>query len=359
MDSIQVELGERSYPIYIGAGLLANLSDSLPDLAGRRVLLVTNSSIAPFYLDVVKAALAPADVDSLVLPDGEQFKTLQTLETIYDALMQGTYARDCCLVALGGGVIGDMVGFAAATYQRGVDFVQIPTTLLAQVDSSVGGKTAVNHPLGKNMIGAFHQPRAVVIDTDSLGTLPDRELRAGIAEVIKYGLLGDIEFFQWLQANIEALIAREPAALAYAIRRSCENKARIVAQDEREAGQRALLNLGHTFGHAIEAQLGYGEWLHGEAVAAGMVMAAQLSQRLGWLQEEELRQVETLIERAGLPVRAPAGISPEQFLQAMGHDKKVLAGRLRLVLLQGLGNALVSDDFDPDALQACLQEASQ
>lgn len=359
MDSIQVELGERGYPIYIGAGLLANLSDSLPDLAGRRVLLVTNSSIAPFYLDVVKAALAPADVDSLVLPDGEQFKTLQTLETIYDALMQGTYARDCCLVALGGGVIGDMVGFAAATYQRGVDFVQIPTTLLAQVDSSVGGKTAVNHPLGKNMIGAFHQPRAVVIDTDSLGTLPDRELRAGIAEVIKYGLLGDIEFFQWLQANIEALIAREPAALAYAIRRSCENKARIVAQDEREAGQRALLNLGHTFGHAIEAQLGYGEWLHGEAVAAGMVMAAQLSQRLGWLQEEELRQVETLIERAGLPVRAPAGISPEQFLQAMGHDKKVLAGRLRLVLLQGLGNALVSDDFDPDALQACLQEASQ
>lgn len=356
MTSLSVELGTRSYPIHIGPKLLADAAALLPMLQGRRCLLVTNETIAPLYLQSLQDALSGVQIDPLILPDGEQYKTIDTLELIYDKLMQETYARDCCLLALGGGVIGDMVGFAAATYQRGVDFVQLPTTLLAQVDSSVGGKTAVNHPLGKNMIGAFHQPRAVIIDTATLTTLPEREFSAGLAEVIKYGLLGDAEFLAWLESNMTALLARDAAALAYAIQRSCENKARIVAADEREAGQRALLNLGHTFGHAIEAGLGYGKWLHGEAVGAGMVMAAQLSERLGWLNAGEVTRTRTIIEQAGLPVKPPQGISAERFLGLMGHDKKVLAGKLRLVLLKGLGNAVVTADFDPLELDVLLQE---
>ena len=359
MHSLSVELGARSYPIHIGSNLLSKAIAGSSIAAGRRCLIVTNETIAPLYLARLLEANTHHEIDQLVLPDGEQYKTLETLNLIYDKLMQGNYARDCCLIALGGGVIGDMTGFAAATYQRGVDFIQIPTTLLAQVDSSVGGKTAVNHPIGKNMIGAFHQPRAVWIDTDTLVTLPERELAAGLAEVIKYGLLGDLEFLAWLEQNMDALRARDTAVLAQAIQRSCENKARIVAADERESGQRALLNLGHTFGHAIEASLGYGEWLHGEAVAAGMVMAAQLSARLGWIEESASARAEDLIRRAGLPTAPPAGMTPAQFLTAMGHDKKVLAGRLRLVLFKALGNAIVTDDFDPAELEALLRDVCQ
>ncbi len=356
MHSLIVELGSRSYPIHIGVDLFPRIFASEDGDQGRRGLIVTNETIARLYLPEFLKAAASRPVDSLILPDGEQYKTLATLNQIYDKLMQDGYARDCYLIALGGGVIGDMTGFAAATYQRGIDFIQVPTTLLAQVDSSVGGKTAVNHPLGKNMIGAFHQPRAVWVDTKTLATLPERELSAGLAEVIKYGLLGDLDFFGWLEQNIEALIQRDATSLAYAIRRSCENKARIVAADERESGQRALLNLGHTFGHAIEATLGYGEWLHGEAVAAGMVMAAQLSVRLGWISEADCQRATDLIGRAGLPVAPPAGITPDRFLTAMGHDKKVLAGRLRLVLLKDLGEAVVTDEFDHAALQAVLEQ---
>ncbi len=357
MISLQLDLGARSYPIHIGAGLLdCAVPELLAMLEGRRCLVITNETVAPLYLGKLEQALNSENSDHLLLPDGEQFKTFETLGLIYDKLMQGNYARDCCLLALGGGVVGDIVGFAAATYQRGVDFIQIPTTLLAQVDSSVGGKTAVNHPLGKNMIGAFYQPQAVIIDTDTLATLPAREYAAGLAEVIKYGLLGDAVFLGWLEDNLALLMERDAKALAFAVQRSCENKARIVSADEREAGQRALLNLGHSFGHAIEAGLGYGEWLHGEAVAAGMVMAAQLSQRMGWIGQQELARVMAIIQLAGLPVAPPTGISPARFMALMGHDKKVLAGKLRLVLLKGLGNAVVTDDFDGDKLSALLQE---
>lgn len=359
METLNVELGERSYPIHIGAGLLDQGLPLPTELNSRQFLIVSNETIAPLYLDKVEAALPEREVGHVILPDGESYKTLDTLELIFNALLEGNYSRDCMLVALGGGVIGDICGFAAATYQRGVDFIQVPTTLLAQVDSSVGGKTAVNHPLGKNMIGAFHQPRAVMIDTGTLTTLPDKEFIAGIAEVIKYGLLGDIEFLAWLEDNMPALLAREESALNHAIRRSCENKARIVAEDEREGGKRALLNLGHTFGHAIEAKLGYGEWLHGEAVAAGMAMAADMSCRLGWISDADRDRAIHLLKQAGLPIEPPTKITPEQFMEAMGHDKKVLAGKLRLVLLKGLGQAVVSSDFDPLALEATLQAYSR
>jgi 3-dehydroquinate synthase len=350
MAALTVELGDRSYPIHIGPGLLPRAEMFQPHLRGGRPFILTNETVAPLYLEPLRSALGGSGVEALVLPDGEAHKTLETAGRIYDALLAGRYARDSVLVALGGGVIGDLTGFAAATYQRGIGFIQVPTTLLAQVDSSVGGKTGVNHPLGKNMIGAFHQPLAVVADTDTLRTLPARELSAGLAEVIKYGLLGDASFFDWLELNMGRLRALEPDALTEAIRRSCANKARIVALDERESGPRALLNLGHTFGHAIETALGYGRWLHGEAVGAGLCMAADLSCRLGWLPAADRDRVIALVARAGLPTRLPAQLTPADFQRLMAHDKKVQAGRLRLVLLKAIGTAVVTADFDPARL---------
>lgn len=355
---LDVDLGERSYPILIGPGLLAELTCWRPYVRDRQVLVVSNDTVAPLYLKAVEAALAGFDLHRVILPDGEQYKDLDTLNRIFDALLEARLGRDVTLVALGGGVVGDMAGFAAACYQRGVDFIQVPTTLLAQVDSSVGGKTGVNHPLGKNMIGAFHQPRAVIADTDTLRTLPERELAAGLAEVVKYGLIRDPDFFAWLEAHREALLARDADALAEAIERSCRNKAAVVAADEREAGQRALLNLGHTFGHAIEAGMGYGVWLHGEAVAAGMVLAAELSARLGWLGTADVSRTRALLAGFGLPVDPPSALSAERWLALMAVDKKVQAGRLRLVLLRGIGTAVVTADFDAAVLRALLEEIS-
>jgi len=354
MTTLQVELGERSYPIHVGRGLLGQPELVTPYLRGGQVMVVSNETVAPLYMERVTAAFRDRQVEQVILPDGERFKDLETLNRIYDGLLQARFGRDCTVVALGGGVVGDMAGFAAATYQRGVDFIQVPTTLLAQVDSSVGGKTGVNHPLGKNMIGAFHQPRCVVADTDTLNTLDDRQLAAGIAEVIKYGLINDPGFFDWLEAHMDALRGRDPQALAYAIEQSCRDKAAVVAADEREGGARALLNLGHTFGHAIEAGVGYGEWLHGEAVAAGMVMAAELSERLGWTDARATDRVRALIARAGLPTAAPPTMSRERFLELMAVDKKVLAGRLRLVLLEGIGRSVVTDQAGETDLAAAL-----
>ena len=301
MNTLQVNLGERSYPIHIGGGLLGRAELVAPHVGGTQVLIVTNETVGPLYLEQATAAFAEFETAHLILPDGEQYKNLDTLNTVYDALLSRRFDRRCTLVALGGGVVGDITGFAAATYQRGVPFIQIPTTLLAQVDSSVGGKTGVNHALGKNMIGAFHQPRCVIADTGTLVTLDDRQLAAGLAEVIKYGLIDDPDFFAWLETQMGGLIARTPQALAHAIERSCRDKAAVVAADEREAGSRALLNLGHTFGHAIETGMGYGQWLHGEAVAAGMVLAARLSEKLGWLGADERQSITALIAAAGLP----------------------------------------------------------
>jgi 3-dehydroquinate synthase len=354
---LQVALGERSYPIYIGAGLLADPGLYRPHVRGRQVMIVTNETVAPLYLEQTQAALRGLQVAALILPDGERFKTQEVLDRIYDALLEGRFSRDCTLIALGGGVIGDMAGFAAACYQRGVAFIQVPTTLLAQVDSSVGGKTGINHPLAKNMIGAFHQPRAVIADTDTLNTLPARELSAGLAEVIKYGLIRDPAFFDWIDAHTAVLRSRDPEVLAEAIRRSCENKAEVVAADELESGQRALLNLGHTFGHAIETGTGYGNWLHGEAVGAGICMAAELSARLGWIDGAVLERTRRVIADAGLPTAPPPDLSPERFLSLMELDKKVLDGHLRLVLLRGIGEAVVTDDFDPALLRATLEGA--
>lgn len=350
--TVTVDLGERSYPIHIGRGLLQRPELYRPALGTGRVLVVSNETVAPLYLEPVLHGLPGAA--SLVLPDGERHKTLATAELILDKLLREGFGRDAAVVALGGGVIGDLAGFAAAVYQRGIRYIQVPTTLLAQVDSSVGGKTGVNHALGKNMIGAFHQPACVLADTAVLASLPQREIHAGLAEVIKYGLIRDPEFFAWLEDNIDALRALEPAALAYAIARSCENKAAVVAADEHEGGVRALLNLGHTFGHAIETALGYGAWLHGEAVGLGMCMAADLSLRLGWLEDRQRRRAVALIERAGLPTQAPAGLAAETLLELMARDKKVTAGRLRLVLLRGIGAAQVSADYDHAALRATL-----
>ncbi|WP_295608205.1 3-dehydroquinate synthase, partial [uncultured Lamprocystis sp.] len=295
MTTLTVSLGARSYPIYIGTGLIADPDHYRPHIQGGQVMVVTNETVAPLYLEAACAALTGLRVSTLILPDGEVYKTQDALNRIYDALLAERFSRDCTLIALGGGVIGDMAGFAAASYQRGVAFIQIPTTLLAQVDSSVGGKTGINHPLGKNMIGAFHQPRAVIADTATLNTLSDRELSAGLAEVIKYGLIRDPDFFDWLDTHLMALRDRDPDTLAEAIRRSCENKAQVVAADELENGERALLNLGHTFGHAIETGTGYGNWLHGEAVGVGMCMAADLSARLGWLSAAALQSTRNLI----------------------------------------------------------------
>lgn len=350
----QVSLGERSYPIHIGDGLLSHLGQWLPELQKRQLLLVTNETVAPLYAETVLAQL-PDNTQKITLPDGEGEKNLTSASQLYDKLLSEGFNRDCCLVALGGGVIGDLTGFVAATYQRGVDFIQIPTTLLSQVDASVGGKTAVNHPLGKNMIGAFHQPNAVIIDTQTLQTLPDREFLAGLAEVIKYGLLGDAPFLDWIEANLTALLAKEPRALIEAIHRSCQNKAEIVAADETErSGQRARLNLGHTFAHAIETAQGYGEWLHGEAVATGMCMAADLSCREGWLAEAERDRAIQLIANAGLPIHTPAGMTADEFLKHMRVDKKVAGGQIRLILMQGLGHSIQTDAYSDENLQATL-----
>ena len=342
MHTLDVALGARSYPIHIGAGLLGQAGLLQPHIRGKQVLIVSNTTVAPLYLERLRSALGDSVVAECILPDGEAYKDLAHLDLIFTALLKHRFNRDCTLIALGGGVVGDMTGFAAAAYQRGVDFIQIPTTLLAQVDSSVGGKTGVNHALGKNMIGAFKQPNVVIIDTDVLGTLPDRELRAGIAEVIKYGLIRDLPFLEWLEASMTALVARDPAALADAIRRSCENKAAVVAADELEQNDvRALLNLGHTFGHAIETGMGYGVWLHGEAVATGMLMAADLSMRLGWLSGADVQRTRDILLQAGLPVLPPE-MSADEYLDHMSVDKKVKDGQLRLVLLKHLGEAVVS-----------------
>ena len=356
MKTLNLDLGDRSYPIYIGHDLLASKALIRSHLPGQQILIVSNTTVGPLYLDKVKAALTDFTVQSLELPDGEQYKNLETLNLIYDKLLSSRFDRQCTLVALGGGVVGDITGFAAATYQRGVHFVQIPTTLLAQVDSSVGGKTGVNHPLGKNMIGAFYQPRCVIADTDTLNTLDDKQLSAGIAEVIKYGLISDPQFYEWLEKNMDLLLQRDPQALAFAIERSCQNKAEVVAADEKEGSVRALLNLGHTFGHAIEAGMGYGSWLHGEAVATGMLMAADMSQRCGWLSQADVNRIEHLLIKAKLPVRAPLDLTPEKFLDIMAVDKKVKRGRINLVLLKRIGEAVITGDYDSALLLATLAE---
>jgi 3-dehydroquinate synthase len=354
--TLSVDLADRSYPIHIGPGLLAQGELIARHLPQRSAVIVTNTVVAPLYLKTLEAALVRQHVAlrSIVLPDGEEHKDWRTLNQVFDALMEFRAERKTTLIALGGGVIGDLTGFAAAVFQRGAPFIQVPTTLLAQVDSSVGGKTAINHPLGKNMIGAFHQPRAVIADTDTLRTLPDRELSAGIAEVIKYGLIGDAPFFDWLESNMDLLLARDARALARAIEVSCRNKAIVVARDEREEGVRALLNFGHTFGHAIESGLGYGEWLHGEAVGAGMAIAARVSQRMGLLEPRCVDRAIALLRRARLPVQGPA-LGAGRYLELMGHDKKVEGGRMRFILLRGIGDAFVSDAVPQDILQAVLE----
>jgi len=356
MQTLTVGLGERSYPIHIGSGLLDHPELLQHALPRKRAAIVTNTTVAPLYLEKLRKTLQSLDVSSIpiILPDGEEYKNFTTLNLIYDALLTNRYERTTPLIALGGGVIGDMTGYAAATYLRGVPFIQIPTTLLAQVDSSVGGKTGINHPLGKNMIGAFYQPQLVLADIDTLNTLPDNELSAGIAEVIKYGLIRDLPFFEWLEQNMDKLLARDTEALQYAITRSCRNKAEIVAADERESGERALLNLGHTFGHAIETGSGYGVWLHGEGVAAGTVMAADLSQRLGWIGAQDTARVRSLFERAKLPTIAP-GLGTEKYLELMGLDKKVEGGKMRFVLLKGIGHAVIYGDVPKILLQQTLE----
>jgi 3-dehydroquinate synthase len=360
MESLRVALGDRAYPIHIGEGILVDSALYAPHLGGGDVVVITDQTVAPLYLDHVGVALksAGARVSNFVVKPGEEAKSWQTLNSIFDALLKARVGRDALIVALGGGVIGDLAGFAAAIYQRGVPFVQVPTTLLAQVDSSVGGKTAINHPLGKNMIGAFHQPLAVVSDVATLASLPARELRAGIAEVIKHGLALDAAFFDWLEWSIEKLVARDAEALSYAVRRSCELKAQIVAGDERESGARALLNFGHTFGHAIEAASGYGAWLHGEAVAAGMVMAAELSRRQGMIGESDVERVRALIRRGGLPVAGPP-IAPEKMLELMAVDKKAAQGKVRFVLLESIGKAVLKGGVEEGAVRKALLAATR
>ncbi len=354
MQTLYVELGERRYPIFIGSDLDPQALLA-PYIQGKQVMIVSNTTIAPLYLKHYQTAIEALDkrVATCILPDGEKYKDSQHLNLIFDALLEAGFNRDCTVLALGGGVIGDMAGFASACFQRGVYFIQVPTTLLSQVDSSVGGKTGINHPLGKNMIGAFQQPQVVLADMSQLATLPDRELSAGLAEVIKYALLGDESFLLWLEENMDALVARDEKLLAEAVYRSCAHKARIVANDEKEQGERALLNLGHTFGHAIESYMGYGVWLHGEAVATGMVMAADLSQRMGWISQEDLERTKKIISRAQLPIVCPK-IPLDDFLAYMAHDKKVLNGQLRLVLLKQLGKAVITRDFDLQLMKQAI-----
>ncbi|MEM7406103.1 MAG: 3-dehydroquinate synthase [Pseudomonadota bacterium] len=355
MNVLEVCLGDFSYPIHIGAGVMKDPELLMPHIGSGGALIVTNETIATLYLERLEQTLTGQKVATAVVPDGEAYKTLDTLAQIYDALIDNRCGRDVTIIALGGGVIGDMAGFAAATWQRGVRYVQIPTTLLAQVDSSVGGKTAVNHPRGKNMIGAFHQPVCVLADTETLHTLPPRDLRSGIAETIKYGLIRDPDFFDWMETHLPDLVGLDLDLLAEAIRRACQNKADVVAVDEREHGERALLNLGHTFGHAIETGLGHGQWLHGEAVSAGICMAADMSARMGRLRQDAVARINTLFERAGLPRRAPSTVSPDRFLELMAVDKKVLAGNLRLILLNDIGESFITSDFEPELLRATLE----
>jgi 3-dehydroquinate synthase len=355
MRSLTVDLGDRSYPIHIGPSLLSQPGLILPHLLAPSVAIVSNTTVAPLYLPQLSGLLRAAGVTvtEVVVPDGEAYKNLDTLDLVFDALLRARCERRTTLIALGGGVVGDITGFAAATYLRGVPFIQMPTTLLAQVDSSVGGKTGVNHALGKNMIGAFYQPRLVLADTDTLATLPDAELAAGLAEVIKYGLIRDRSFLEWLEAHLESLVGRDTGALVEAVLRSCRNKAEVVAADEHEGGVRALLNLGHTFGHAIETAAGYGNWLHGHAVAAGTLLAAETSLGLGWIGEADVARIEALLRRAGLPVRAP-DFGVERYLELMAQDKKVEAGRIRFVLLKALGEAVISAAVPPELLRRVL-----
>ncbi|OOV86144.1 3-dehydroquinate synthase [Oceanospirillum linum] len=355
MQTLNVDLGARSYPIHIGSGLIADISLIAPHIKGRQVMIVSNTTVAPLYLDQLKTTLGDQyQVAEVILPDGEAYKTLDSVNLIFNALLENRFNRTCTLIALGGGVIGDMTGFAAASYQRGVNFIQIPTTLLSQVDSSVGGKTGVNHPLGKNMIGAFWQPQLVLADTDTLQTLPDRELAAGIAEVIKYGLIRDADFFSWLESNVQPLKQKNSIALSEAIYRSCQNKAEVVTLDELEGGVRATLNLGHTFGHAIETEQGYGQWLHGEAVATGMFMAADLSGREGWLSQGDVARIKALLEKFDLPIAPPESMTAETFIKHMLVDKKVLDGNLRLVLMTAFGKSVVTEQFSAVNLQQTL-----
>jgi 3-dehydroquinate synthase len=360
MESLSVALGSRSYPIHIGAGIVDRVDLYKPHVGGGAAAIVTNAVVAPLYLKTVKRALetAGARVTDIVIPDGEPAKSWQTLEQVVDALLAARCGRDTLIVALGGGVVGDLAGFAAAVYQRGVPFVQVPTTLLAQVDSSVGGKTAINHARGKNMIGAFHQPRAVISDVASLDTLPERELRSGLAEVIKHGLALDAAFVEWLEQHIEALLARQREHLIHAVRRSCELKARIVAADEREAGTRALLNFGHTFGHAIETATGFGAWLHGEAIAAGMVMASELSLMVGNIRKDEVNRIRNLLKRAGLPVTGPA-LAPRELMELMALDKKAAKGKTRFVVLEAIGRAALRADVDDATVRRAIVAAAQ
>lgn len=360
-EKIRVELGGRSYDILVSSGLIEKADILAPHIPMKRAAIVTNTTVAPLYLEALEQGLHSVDIEttSIVLPDGESYKTSETLNIIYEKLLQARCERSTPIIALGGGVIGDLTGFAAATFLRGVPFIQIPTTLLAQVDSSVGGKTGINHPLGKNMIGAFYQPRLVLADVGTLSTLPNRELSAGLAEVIKYGLIRDLSLLSWLEENMAALLARDSAALTYAIIRSCKNKAEVVGADELESGDRALLNLGHTFGHAIESGMGYGVWLHGEAVAAGTVMAADLSCRMGWISKEELERVRNIFIQAKLPVISP-NLGSERYLELMGMDKKVEGGKIRFILLKKLGHAVIESDvplkFLYETLEACVHE---
>ena len=355
-NTLTLDLGDRSYPVYIGAELLAEARLLINHIRGKSALVVSNTTVAPLYLAKVQATLDAHSIrhDCIILDDGEQHKTIATVEKIIDSLLQQRHDRQTTLIALGGGVVGDITGFAASIYQRGVDYIQIPTTLLSQVDSSVGGKTGVNHPLGKNMIGAFCQPRCVIADTSTLDTLPARELSAGLAEVIKYGLIHDASFFDWLEQNIEALQARNYQALCHAILVSCEIKAEIVAQDERETGIRAILNLGHTFGHAIEATMGYGKWLHGEAVATGMIMATDLSMRHGWIDESVKQRAVNLLEKSSLPTRSPPEMTIDDYMNAMAIDKKSQDGRIKFILLKALGDAIITSDYDADLLRQTL-----
>jgi 3-dehydroquinate synthase len=357
MSKVVVDLGDRTYPIYIGAHILSDSEIFRAHIESRQALLVTNHTLEPMYAGALKKTLSFVEkLDIVTLPDGEAHKNLNTVNMIFDRLLRAGHNRKTTLIALGGGVVGDMTGFAAACYQRGVNFIQVPTTLLAQVDSSVGGKTGVNHALGKNMIGAFYQPRAVIIDTALLVSLSDRELAAGLAEVIKYGLIADQSFFVWLEDNIDKLLQRQAATMEYAIKRCCEIKAEIVAEDEKEGGLREILNFGHTFGHAIEAAEGYGSWLHGEAVATGMIMACKLSVKLGWLEQAWLDRAQALIGAAGLPKRPPQAMTEQTFMKYIAVDKKVLDQQLRLILLKDCGEALVTSDFPPELLSQVLND---
>ena len=359
MRTLKLNLAEKSYPIYIGQGLLSQGELLTKHISGKQVMIVTNTTVAPLYLEKVKSLLGDYQVSEVVLPDGEEHKTLDTVNLIFSALLEARFDRSCTLIALGGGVVGDMTGFAAASYQRGVSFIQIPTTLLSQVDSSVGGKTGVNHVLGKNMIGAFYQPKCVVIDVDTLDTLEDREYSAGMAEVIKYGLLGNIDFLHYLQNNIDGLMSRDKSMIIESVYRSCEDKADIVAQDELEAGKRALLNLGHTFGHAIENTLGYGNYLHGEAISVGMLMAAKLSQLEDQLSANEVGEIQHLLEKSNLPISISGKITASDFMAAMSVDKKVIDGNIRLILLKKLGDAFICDDYQSQLLDQVINEFCQ